>query len=187
MSSMISSRVPTDMGDPRRSSTLLFSSSARSVCGLIRSWFATNSSSMSSQSLTRSSLSLRSMHLLAGVTFGRRLAPSMPFFFTFLPTRVGGAGGCHFFFSGFFFLPSSPPGKPMPDWFCPMATVAPRNAAARPPSDATRRGFGARGDDEDATVPQESARGVLKRRATGSPDLTMVFRAAAVTQGTVGF
>lgn len=110
------------MGDPLRSSTFVRSSSARSVCGLIRSWFATNSSSMRSQSLTRSSLSLRSMHLLAGVTFGRRFAPSRPFFFTFFPTLVGGGGGCHFFFSAFFFLsPPSPPG-PIPLWFCPIAT-----------------------------------------------------------------
>jgi hypothetical protein len=105
------------MGAPRRSSTLLFSSSARSVWGLIRSWFPTNSSSMSSQSLTRSSLSLRRRHLDAGVTLGSRFAPSRPFFFSFFPTRVGGAGGCHFFFSGFFFLSPCCPSGMNPLWF----------------------------------------------------------------------
>ena len=47
LSSMISSRLPTLMGVPRRSSTLVRSSSLRASCGFRRSWFVTNSSSIS--------------------------------------------------------------------------------------------------------------------------------------------
>ena len=53
--------------------TLVLSSSLRSSCGLSRSWFCTNSSSISSQSLTRSSLSRRSLHLAVGVMVGSLL------------------------------------------------------------------------------------------------------------------
>ena len=125
-SSIISSKLPTLMGDPRRSSTcgqgmlqrllscsastedhgnragitFVLSSSLRSSRGFSCSWVWTNSSSMRSQSLTRSSFSRRSLHLALGVMFGS-LEPKPPAAsrrFCFLPIRGGGTGGSHFFF-----------------------------------------------------------------------------------------
>ena len=100
LSSMISSRDPTPIGDPRRSSILVRSSSCFSSRGFRRSMFETYSSSISSQSLIRSSRIFRSLHLLLGATCGS-LNPPKPLcatFLAFFPTRVGGAGGSHCFF-----------------------------------------------------------------------------------------
>jgi len=45
----------------------------------------------------RSSFKSRSLHLVAGVTTGKRATASDPFYFRcFLPTRVGGAAGSYF-------------------------------------------------------------------------------------------
>ncbi len=76
------------------------STSLRSSCGLSRSWLATNSCSISSQSLTRSSLSSRSLHLAFGVIAGS-LEPRLDACAArrcLRPTRGGGGGGSHFFF-----------------------------------------------------------------------------------------
>ena len=80
--------------------TLVLSSSFRSSWGLSRSWFCTNSSSMSSQSFTRSSFSRRSLHLALGVIVGSLVPKLEPLSrrFCLRPTLAGAAGGSHFFF-----------------------------------------------------------------------------------------
>ena len=53
--------------------------------------------------MTRSSLSSRSLHLVAGVMVGMRADTAGPaFFFFFLPTRVG--AGCSYFLAFLSFL-----------------------------------------------------------------------------------
>lgn len=55
---------------------------------------------MRSQSFILSSFRCRSLHFAVGVTVGSLFPnrPCAPFFLCFLPTRVGAAGGSHFFF-----------------------------------------------------------------------------------------
>lgn len=80
--------------------TLDRSSSARSSWGFKRCWLVTNSSSRRSQSLMRSILSRRSLHLALGVTVGSLVPRPPPWFLlrSLRPTLGGGAGGSHFFF-----------------------------------------------------------------------------------------
>lgn len=96
---MSSSRVPTLSGEPRRSSTFDLSSSFRSSCGFNRSWFATYSSSISSQSFILSNLSWRSLHFAVGTTVGNFVpnAEAPGRLRCFFPTLGGGGGGSYFF------------------------------------------------------------------------------------------
>src|SRR3546814_13130224 len=68
LSSIISSSVPTDIGVPRSSSTLVRSFCSCSSLGRCTSWLRINSSSMIKKSLMRSNFSKRSLHLLVGNT-----------------------------------------------------------------------------------------------------------------------
>jgi hypothetical protein len=133
-SSILSSKLPTLMEEPLRSSTLDRSSSFLSSYGFKRSWLATNPSPSAGNPSRDPTSEAESCTWWQAWTTGKRAAALGPFCFRyFLLTRVSGAAGSYFFS---FLLLASPFRSPVPPCLLGNPPDCPWPIALPPPPPA---------------------------------------------------